>query len=141
MSRDGRIQLRDEIEGIINAMPPRATIRHDDKPENAAWFGRASAAIHKWSPEKGSLAKEHIDLFLSRGHAFTTSQGLTKLLALLNEAKAALDWEASEAPATAEKRPDVKKLFIGHGRSNVWYETRKTRFGARERQCVPRSWA
>ncbi len=120
MMRHDVVLLRDEIEGIINAMPPRATIRHDDKPENAAWFGRASAAIHKWSPEKGSLAKEHIDLFLSRGHAYTTSQGLTKLLALLNEAKAALDWEASET-TTAEK-PDVKKIFIGHGRSNIWYQ-------------------
>ena len=91
---DGRIRLRDEIAEIINVIPPRATIRHDDKPENAAWFGRTSAAIQKWNPEKGVLAREHIDLFLSRGHAYATGQGLTKLLALLHEAKTGLEWEA-----------------------------------------------
>jgi hypothetical protein len=40
-------QLLAEIEDVIRTMPPRATIRHD-VPENAAWLGRASAAMHLW---------------------------------------------------------------------------------------------
>jgi hypothetical protein len=36
-------QLFDEIDDIIRAMPPRATIRHENQ-ENLAWFRRVSDA-------------------------------------------------------------------------------------------------
>lgn len=99
-------------------MPPRATIRHN-VPENVAWFGRASAAIEKWDPSKSALAKEHLDLFFSSGHARQTSHGLTKFLALLNQAQAGLRLETG---AQHPMENMSKKIFIGHGRSSVWYQ-------------------
>ena len=64
--RPERRFLLDEIDGIINTTPPRATIRHTDNAENAAWFGRVSAAIEKWNPAKSSLAREYNDLFFQQ---------------------------------------------------------------------------
>lgn len=120
MRRDRR-PLLGEIESIINTMPERATIRHTDKPENIAWFGRAAAAIEKWSPLKSRFAKDHIDLFFSTGHARETAHGLTKLLALLHQAKTELEWEVN-GPQSMGGVEMGKKIFIGHGRSNVWYQ-------------------
>lgn len=79
-------ELLAEIEDTLRTMPPRATIRHET-PENLAWFGRVSAAIEKWNPAKSVLVKEYCDLFFSNGHARETGFGLTKLLALLNQAQ------------------------------------------------------
>lgn len=115
--------LLSEIEDIINTMPPRETNRHNDKPENIAWFGRVSAAIERWNHDKSVLAKEYNDLFFSNIHARESAHGLTKLLGLLNQAKTELQWESgtSENGAAVDKDND-KKIFIGHGRSRIWYE-------------------
>ena len=57
--------LLTEIENIINTMPPRASIRHRDNPDNLNWFGRVSAAIERWNPIQSAAAKEYIELFFS----------------------------------------------------------------------------
>jgi hypothetical protein len=82
----GKEQLLVEIEDIIRAMPPRATIRHQTA-ENVAWFGRVSAAIERWNSSKSALVKEYLDLFFSNGHARETGYGFTKLLTLLHQAQ------------------------------------------------------
>src|SRR6188472_286456 len=65
--RADRHSLRAEIEEILQSMPPRATIRHRDNPDNVHWFGRVCAAISKWNPSKSALAQECIvDAFLSQ---------------------------------------------------------------------------
>ena len=70
-------RLLDEIKGIRESMPPRATIRHNT-PENSAWFGRVSAAIERWNPSKSGLLREYLDLFYSNGPARETVHGFNK---------------------------------------------------------------
>lgn len=102
-------------------MPPRATFRHPDNPEKVKWFGRVSAAIEKWNPSKSTRAKECTELFFSRNRpAPEAVAGLTNLLILLNQAKAELQRE-TEVGSSATMNMD-KKIFIGHGRSAVWYQ-------------------
>lgn len=43
--------------------------------------------IEKWNPSKSVLAREYQDLFFSNGHVRETGFGLSKLLALLNQAQ------------------------------------------------------
>jgi len=52
-------QLLIEVDDVIRAMPPRATIRHE-LPENFAWFGRASAVVKMWDPVEGALFDGHV---------------------------------------------------------------------------------
>lgn len=118
-----RAALLAEIENILETMPPRATIRHTDNPENLKWFGRVAAAIEKWNPSKSSLAKGYRELFFSNGHARLTAPGLTNLLTLLEEARSELKSEATGTPNMVETMN--KKIFIGHGRSNVWYQLKE----------------
>ena len=132
--RQERRFLLDEIEGIINTMPPRATIRHTDNAENAAWFGRVSAAIEKWNPTKSSLAREYNDLFFSNGSARETIHGLTKLQVLLNQAKADLEKETRASQGgTAHMNT---KIFIGHGGSPVWHELKSFLNDRLQLECI-----
>ena len=57
MSALSKEQLLAEIEATIRDMPPITTIRHADRPENAVWFGRASAVIENWNPSKRPFLK------------------------------------------------------------------------------------
>lgn len=117
----GRSFLLAEIDSILATMPPRATIRHGDNPDNINWFGRVSAFIEKWQPSKSALAQEYITLFFSNGHAREVATGLTNLLILLNQARAELQ-SASEEPQVQQNVRRGKKIFIGHGRSLVWLQ-------------------
>jgi predicted nucleotide-binding protein len=108
-----------EIEAILQSMPPRATIRHRDNPDNVNWFGRVCAAIRKWNPSKSALAQEYVDLFFSHRHAREAGAGLNSLLILINEAKAELQ---SESEGVHMRRNAEAKVFIGHGRSLVWLQ-------------------
>jgi hypothetical protein len=137
-------QLLAEIEDILKTTPPHATIRHET-PENIAWFGRGTAAIEKWNPSKSTLVKEYLDLFRSNLHVRKTAPGLTKFMTLLNQAQSELRLETvgSEGAASesaralsnqppsigepqlrAQRSPETmrKNVFIGHGRSPVWYQ-------------------
>lgn len=115
-----REKLLAEIRDVIKTMPPRATIRHETS-DNAEWFGRVSALIEKWSPSKSALMKEYLDSLLSkRLPAREAVSGLTKIIALLNQAQTDL-----QLGATNMHHPSVPmgtKIFIGHGRSVVWHQ-------------------
>lgn len=119
MKRD-RSHLLAEIEDIINTMPPRATLRHRDNQENLKWFGRVSAAIEKWNPSKSGAADANIELFFSNRHAREAAAGLTTVQVLLNQAKAEVQKEMEALPDAGINMN--KKIFIGHGRSGVWYQ-------------------
>jgi predicted nucleotide-binding protein len=118
MRTDGH-SLLTEIEAVLQSMPPRATIRHRDSPDNVHWFGRVCAAIGKWNPSKSALAQEYIDLFFSNRHAREAGTGLNSLLILINEAKAELQSESEGAQVQSHARA---RVFIGHGRSLVWLQ-------------------
>jgi predicted nucleotide-binding protein len=115
-----RSSLLAEIESIIETMPPRATIRHHDNQDNTNWFGRVSAVIEKWNPAKSALAQQHISLFFGNVHAREAATGLTSLIILLNQAKAELQLETKGLQGDGIRMN--KKVFIGHGRSGVWYQ-------------------
>jgi hypothetical protein len=100
-NRQGRASLLAEVEDIIRTMPPRATIRHETQ-ENRNWFGRVSAAVEKWDSSKSALVKEHFDLFFSNRHARETAHGLSRLLILLEQARADLRLETTQMRHPAE---------------------------------------
>ncbi|MEO8097698.1 MAG: hypothetical protein ABI811_08345 [Acidobacteriota bacterium] len=106
-------QLYAEIEDIIRTMPSQTTIR-EQNGQNSAWFGRAFAAIEKWSPFEGPLANFYYSQFLRDGKmqgmlplaesnqsadSSPTSTGLTKLVTLLHKAHSSLRFD-TVGPAT-----------------------------------------
>ena len=124
--------LLTEVEDLLKAIPPRATIRHETQ-ENRNWFGRASAAIGRWDPSKSVAVEEHLGLFFSNRHVRETAPGLTKLLVLLEQAQADLRLETSQMqplsnarqvdhdqPQSSRVKDPIKviparKIFIVHG--------------------------
>jgi predicted nucleotide-binding protein len=114
-----RALLLAEIEDVIRTMPPRETISHETQ-ENLGWFGRVSAVIAQWDPSKVTLMREQLALFFSNRHARERGFGLTRLIALLNEAHAELRMERAGMSRTASNRGT--KVFVGHGRSLVWHQ-------------------
>lgn len=122
-SQFGKESLLAEIEDIGKTMPDRSTI-HWDTPDNHNWFGSVSAAIEKWNPAKSTLVKEHLDLFFSNRHARERAHGLNKLLILLDQAQAdlRLETQSNANGMEAPRKMLSRKVFIGHGRSLVWYQ-------------------
>lgn len=74
-----------ELEDIIRNMPPRETIRQHTG-ENLAWFGRASAAIEAWNPQKSEVWRRYLDQ--SRDMRATEGRlGISSLITLLHQAR------------------------------------------------------
>ena len=79
-------QLLAEVEDILRTMPPRATIRQDTA-ENLSWFGRVSAVIESWNPQKGSLLEQYLKQFFSTIHAREIAQSYKRVVTLLHQAR------------------------------------------------------
>jgi hypothetical protein len=78
-------QLLVEAEDLLRTIPPRPTIRHATE-ENLSWFGRASAVVEQWKPEKGSLMGAYVE----RIHGLAASDAvvaLSSVFTLLQQAR------------------------------------------------------
>jgi hypothetical protein len=78
-------RLLAEIEDIIRTMPAVRALR-DDKPENHAWLGRASAAISNWNAPKSVYVPQCIDQIIGPTE-YGATLALRRLTTLLNEAR------------------------------------------------------
>lgn len=81
-------QLLAEIEDILRTMPSLETIR-DERPENLAWFGRASAVVTLWSLPR-SVSFDSFVRAIQSSRATDPGPPIRGLLTLLHEARHAL---------------------------------------------------
>ncbi|MFZ0801384.1 MAG: hypothetical protein WBQ09_09455 [Terriglobales bacterium] len=78
-------QLLVEIEDLLRTTPPRPTIRHATE-ENLNWFGRASAVVEQWNPDRNRLMADYVE----RIHGVAASDAVVALngmFTLLHQAK------------------------------------------------------
>jgi hypothetical protein len=83
MASSGKEQLLAEVEDVLRTMPSRATIRD---PENAAWFGRALAAIERWNSGKGILIAAPYVKDVMDGNMLISGKALHGLTVLIHQA-------------------------------------------------------
>jgi len=79
------VQLLAEIEDLLRAMPPRATIRHltDD---NFDWLGRAAAIVANWNADSRAEWNRIMEQFHDRS-ASRATQGYHAMMVLLHKVR------------------------------------------------------
>lgn len=74
-----------EIEDILRAIPPKATLRHKND-ENFGWLGRVVAAIGLWDRVQGASARSYVNQFHDV-MAIPSEKGFLGMMSLLHEAR------------------------------------------------------
>lgn len=74
-----------QIEDLIRACPPKATIRHETM-ENYSWLGRAKAVVTAWDPIKAVQFESHVaDIQQTATSGF--NRGYANMLITLHQAR------------------------------------------------------
>lgn len=102
-------QLMAEIEDIIRTMPSRSNIRMQ-MPENIAWLGRASAAMHLWDSVRSVIFDANADK-LQSGLGGVVSQGYVGMLRMLHQATHELRLQSSGTSSVAIAQGGVFHYF------------------------------
>jgi hypothetical protein len=85
--RDEDVRMLAEVEDILRNVPERSQILHETA-ENLAWIGRACSVIESWDATKTPQVLHATNEIATRTR--TSSDGIRKLLTLLEQARANL---------------------------------------------------
>ena len=82
-------RLLAEVDGLLAAMPPRETLRHQTV-ENGAWFGRAASIMRKWDSGRALFFDMEVGFFIGHGDAHELSTHFVKFMKEIYDARSSL---------------------------------------------------
>jgi hypothetical protein len=78
--------LRADLEELLQTIPPLATRRHHDSPDNQRWLGRAASIVERWNSARSPSFAE-LNQQLHSQNAHEASRAFEQMIVLLREAQ------------------------------------------------------
>lgn len=118
-------QLLAEVEDILRTMPPREAIQQRSA-DAAGWIGRAAAAITRWDQPRTFMVNAAVDDIHTSLDLVRNVKGLSKLTALLHQARADLRMEVGPLSVVVQQGQvfdyfDELRKVIEPARSEVFF--------------------